>query len=59
MPQLMEIVHRVMESNFERLRPIRPWILLRGFFGLLSSYYLTENMFAAQAPEEFRENALN
>ena len=59
MTQEIEIVQRVLESNRERLRPIPVWMLLRAFFGLLFSYYLTELMFAAQAPAEFRDGAID
>jgi AcrR family transcriptional regulator len=58
-PQEMEIVRRFQEANLERLRPIPTWMLLRAFFGLLFSYYLTELIFAAQAPLEFREGAID
>ena len=58
-PQEMEIAQRILHSNRERMRPIPPWILLRAFFGLLFSYYLTELIFAAQAPPEFREGAVD
>ena len=59
MLQEMEIVRRILQSNRERLRPIPDWMLLRAFFGLLFSYYLTELMFASQAPAEFRDGAID
>ena len=59
MPQLAELVQRVKQSNRNSFRPIPTWMLFRAFFGLFFSYYLTELMFAAQAPPEFREGAID
>jgi AcrR family transcriptional regulator len=59
LPQLQTILQRVTEENRERLRPIPPLILLRAFFGLFFSYYLTEAIFTEKAPLEFRQGAID
>ncbi len=59
MPQLGELVQRVTQSTNDSFRPIPTWILFRSFFGLFFSYYLTELIFAPQAPAEFREGAID
>lgn len=57
-PYEIEIIHQVQQDNQDCLRPIPPLMLLRAFFGLIFSYYLTEIVFSTQAPPEFREDAL-
>jgi len=59
MPDEMMIVKGLVETNRDRLRSIPPWMLLRAFFGLLFSYYLTELLLAEQAPEEFSHGAVD
>ena len=58
LPQEMEIFQRVMETQYDRIRPIPPLMLLRSFFGLFFSYILTDVMFASRAPKEMNDNAL-
>jgi AcrR family transcriptional regulator len=58
LPQMDLIVQRVIQSNRDRLRPIPPLMLLRGFFGVFFAYYLTEAIFAEKAPPEFRQDAM-
>lgn len=58
-PQMMQIVQRVVLTNRERLRPIPALMLMRIYLGLFFAYYLTEIIFAEQAPPEFHENAVD
>ena len=57
MPQATPIILNTIESNRELLRTIPPLMLMRTFLGLFFAYYLTETVFAPQAPPEFREKA--
>jgi AcrR family transcriptional regulator len=57
MPLELEIVESILESNRERVRSIPTWMLLRAFFGMLFAYYLTDILFASQAPKEFSRDA--
>ena len=59
MPQFVQILQRTLQTDGERLRPIPPMMLLRAFFGLFFSYFLTEIIFADSAPSEFREGAMD
>jgi AcrR family transcriptional regulator len=58
-PYQLEIVERIIELDQGKLRMIPPMMLVRTFFGLFFSYVITEIVFARQAPEEMRENALD
>jgi len=57
MPQVTPIILDVLQNYRDKLRPIPPLILMRTFLGLFFAYYLTEIVFAPQAPPEYRENA--
>ncbi len=59
MPQFARILQRAVQTDSERLRPIPPLMLLRAFFGMFFSYFLTEIIFAESAPPEFREGAID
>lgn len=59
MPNIVTIVERVFENNRNRLRNIPPMILMRFYFGLFFSYFLTETIFSKHAPPEFREGAVD
>jgi AcrR family transcriptional regulator len=59
MPQLTQILQNVVEVNSNRLRPIPAPMLLRVYFGQFFGYFLTDIIFAAQAPAEFREGAVD
>lgn len=58
-PQMTRIVQRVVLANSERLRPIPALMMVRIYLGLFFAYYLTEIIFAEQAPPEFCENAVD
>jgi TetR/AcrR family transcriptional repressor of mexJK operon len=58
-PQIEEIVQRTLAKDRDQLRPIPVMMLIRTFFGLLFSYFLTEIIFAEASPPEFRENAID
>jgi len=57
MPQVTPIILDILQKYRERLRPIPPLMLMRTFLGLFFAYYMTEIVFAPQAPPEYRENA--
>jgi hypothetical protein len=57
MPKITQIMDRVIRESQDRLRPIPPLILMRFYFGLFFSYFLTEKIFSQTAPPEFREQA--
>lgn len=59
LPQLTQILANVINLNGDRLRPIPAAMLLRVYFGQFFGYFLTEIILAAQAPEEFREGAVD
>lgn len=59
LPQQMQIVRRLVASGPDRLRHIPPLILLRSFLGMFFGYILSEIIMAADAPDEFRENAVD
>ncbi|MBN1149465.1 MAG: TetR/AcrR family transcriptional regulator [Anaerolineales bacterium] len=59
MPQFVQILQRALQTDRERLRPIPPMMLLRAFFGLFFSYFLTEIIFSENAPPEFRQGAID
>ncbi len=59
MPKIASIVHGVVESNQDRLRPIPPMMLMRFYFGMFFSYFLTEKIFAKYAPPEFQDGAMD
>ena len=58
-PYQLEMVERIMQLDRGKLRAIPPMMLIRTFFGLFFSYVITEIIFAKQAPEEMRTNALD
>lgn len=58
LPELNQVVQRVLVANHERLRPIPPLMILRAYLGLFFSYFLTEAIFSEKAPPEFKENAV-
>jgi AcrR family transcriptional regulator len=57
MPQALHLIQTVLQSYQAQLRSIPPFMLMRIFIGLFFSYYFTEIVIAAQAPEEFRLGA--
>lgn len=59
MPQVMQIIQRLVQSGSDQLRPIHPLMLIRLFIGSFLGYYLTEAAFAPVAPPEFSEGALD
>lgn len=59
MPQVMQIIQRLMQSSSDQLRPMQPLMLIRLFIGSFLGYYLTEAAFAPVAPPEFSEGALD
>jgi AcrR family transcriptional regulator len=59
MPQLLGIFQTAIEPSRDRLRPIPTLIMLRFYFGLFFAYFVTEILFAKQAPPEFREGAVD
>ncbi|MEA3439309.1 MAG: TetR/AcrR family transcriptional regulator [Chloroflexota bacterium] len=59
LPQGIEVVERIVGDQQDETREIPALMLIRSFLGLLFSYFLTEIIFAASAPSEFRENAMD
>lgn len=59
MPQIAQTVQGVIAANNDRLRSIPPLMLMRFYFGMFFSYFLTEIIFASQAPPEFRDGAVD
>jgi AcrR family transcriptional regulator len=59
MPQVVQILQNLVEINSDRLRPIPAPMLLRVYFGQFFGYFLTEIILGDQAPEEFRERAVD
>jgi AcrR family transcriptional regulator len=59
LPQIVEVVQCTLGEEREQLRPIPLLMLIRSFFGLFFSYFLTEIIFAEASPPEFRENAVD
>jgi AcrR family transcriptional regulator len=57
MPMITAIVQNVINVNQSELRPIPPLILMRFYFGLFFSYFITEMLFSKQAPSEFNAGA--
>ena len=59
MPTISSIVQGVIETNQDRLRSIPPMMLMRFYFGMLFSYYMTDKIFAKYAPPEFQDGAMD
>jgi AcrR family transcriptional regulator len=59
LPDISRIVEGIIETNHERLRPIPPLMLMRFYFGLFFSYFLTDLIFSPQAPPEFNQGAVD
>ena len=57
-PEIAKIVSRVIEVNRDRMKQLPPFMLVRFYFGLFFAYFLTDKVFAQQAPPEFREGAV-
>jgi len=58
-PQWTQAAQTVIHVDRERLRPIPPLMFIRIFLGIFFAYYLTETLFAPQAPPEFRQDAVD
>lgn len=58
-PEIAKVVSRVIELNRDRMRQLPPFMLVRFFVGLFFAYFLTDKVFAHQAPPEFREGAVD
>lgn len=58
-PHIEEIVQHTLAQDRDQIRPIPLMILIRSFFGLFFSYFLTEIIFAQASPPEFRDNAID
>ena len=59
LPQIVEVVQRTLGEGRDQLRPIPLMMLIRAFFGMFFSYFLTEIIFAEASPPEFRENTID
>lgn len=57
LPQMMQIVERLIQKGQGKLHPIPPFMLLRTFLGMIFAYSLSEIVVAQHAPPEFRQNA--
>jgi len=57
-PQVMEFAQRLSQTRGS-LRPIPLPTLLRSFFGLFFSYFLTEKFIGSQLPPKLREGAFD
>lgn len=56
-PRVIPIIQTLAQANQAELRPFPPLILMRIFIGFFFSYYLTDIVIAANAPQEFRKGA--
>ncbi len=57
-PVGLEVVGRLASIEPGRLRSIPPAILVRSFLGLFFGYFITEVVFTATGPVEFRQDAM-
>ncbi len=58
-PQWRQVAENILQAEGDRLRPIPPLMFMHIFLGIFFAYYLTEVLFAPQAPLEFSEGAIN
>jgi AcrR family transcriptional regulator len=58
-PTQLTSINHLLEKEKNRLRPIPPLMLIRGFMGMIFAYLITEIVMAENAPAQFRENASN
>lgn len=59
LPQVMQIIERLIEKGQGSLASIPPFMLLRTFLGMIFAFTLSEIVVARDAPPEFRENAMD
>jgi AcrR family transcriptional regulator len=57
LPQVMQIIERLIQKGQGKLDAVPPFMLLRTFLGMIFAYVLSEIVVAGSAPPEFRENA--
>ena len=57
LPQVMPVVHRLLQTDQEKLSPIPELMLVRTFFGLIFGYFMTDIILGPQAPDGFRKDA--
>lgn len=58
LPQIMQSVQRILQTDHEKLRPIPTLMLIRTFVGMIYAYILSEFILVQQdVPAEFSENA--
>lgn len=57
LPQVMPVVHRLLQTDQDKLRTAPEPMVVRTFFGLIFGYFMTDIILGPQAPAEFREDA--